>query len=174
MGASGWSYYVPYVADLNEALKRLREQVFRDGRYYRRDPSRQPKSIAQLVKMNEEDGTHSILDMTGVEAPPTAPGPRSRTKPPNSDERGVIDMTRFDPDAHQRWLKEAFGAIGKVRELHPDDLRRFFGTTRPSRADVEAHADDVMEFRERGEGTVVVIYEGDVPKELFFAGYSGD
>lgn len=174
MGASGWSYYVPYDPDLDRALQRLREQVFREGKFYSPDPARRPKSIAQLLEWNAEDGTHSILDMTRIAPPPKTPGRSGRSLPPNSDERGVIDMTRFDPEAHRRWLEEAFGSIGAVRELHPDDLRALFGTTRPPRAAVEARASDVMDLRARGEGTVVVIYEGDAPVELFFTAFSGD
>ncbi|PWU50199.1 hypothetical protein DLE60_23765 [Micromonospora globispora] len=34
MGASGWSYTVPYQPDLNAALHELRERVFAEGRYY--------------------------------------------------------------------------------------------------------------------------------------------
>ena len=66
------------------------------------------------------------------------------------------------------------GNFGAVRELHPDDLHRVFGTTQPSRADVEANGMEVQELRSRWEGTVVVIYEGEKPTELFFTGYSGD
>jgi hypothetical protein len=174
MGASGWSYYVPYVADLGEALERLREQVFRGGKYFLRNPSKKPKTIKKLLEMNAEEGTHSILDITRVAPTPTTPGRPRRTRPPNSDANGAIDMTRFDPVAHERWLKETFGGIGAVSELHPDDLTKFFGTTRPSHAQVEELKIDLQEFRRRGEGTVVVIYEGDTPKELFFTGFSGD
>ena len=33
MGASGWSYFVPYEADISAALQRLREDVFARGDY---------------------------------------------------------------------------------------------------------------------------------------------
>ena len=33
MGASGWSYFVPYDADISAALQRLREEVFARGDY---------------------------------------------------------------------------------------------------------------------------------------------
>lgn len=49
MGASGWTYFVPYQPDITKALNELREQVFRDGKYYN-----QP---AIWQDMNEEDYT---------------------------------------------------------------------------------------------------------------------
>jgi len=51
MGASGWSYFVPYEADLESALKRLQSEVRKSGKFYKGEP---------------EDGTHSILDMSNV------------------------------------------------------------------------------------------------------------
>jgi len=33
MGASGWSYFVPYEADISAALQRLRADVFARGDY---------------------------------------------------------------------------------------------------------------------------------------------
>jgi hypothetical protein len=35
MGATTWNYFTPYEDDVGAALRRLREQVFRDGRYER-------------------------------------------------------------------------------------------------------------------------------------------
>jgi len=39
MGASGWSYFVPYQPDIQKALQELREVVFQRGGYYRREES---------------------------------------------------------------------------------------------------------------------------------------
>jgi len=35
MGATTWDYFTPYEDDAGAALQRLREQVFREGRYER-------------------------------------------------------------------------------------------------------------------------------------------
>lgn len=61
MGASGWSYFTPYVEDVGDALHRLRNRVF-DGAFPRGSPDR-PRSVAAYVKSCGEDGTHSILDI---------------------------------------------------------------------------------------------------------------
>jgi hypothetical protein len=55
MGASGWSYFVPFDPDPSAALIRLKAKVRKSGEYYRGAP---------------EDGTHSILDIRGVHPDP--------------------------------------------------------------------------------------------------------
>ncbi|MGI5520424.1 hypothetical protein ACQEUX_05670 [Micromonospora sp. CA-259024] len=78
MGASGWSYFVAYQPDLDEALDALRDRVFAEGDYWwaRSDavpnsasdyPDR-PATMAQLFddEAVQECGTHSILDVYRV------------------------------------------------------------------------------------------------------------
>ena len=163
MGASGWRYYVPYEADFSAALARLRKQVFASGDYHRRGKGRKPKSIDELLKRNAEDGTHSILDIERV-------GPR----PTKRGAEVFIPSVGLDEAARMRWVEEQISRIGSVRELHPHDLLELFGTTMPTREQVEAREDDIMDMRSRGSGTIVVIYKDKQPSELLFIGFSGD
>jgi hypothetical protein len=56
----------------------------------------------------------------------------------------------------------------------PDDvLMSLFGTDRPTREMVEAN-DELYELIERGHGIYAIVYEGEYPSEIFFAGYSFD
>lgn len=174
MGASAWKYYVPYEADFGAALARLQEQVFARGDYYRRYKRRKPKTIEDLRKSNAEEGTHSILDITHVGPKPTKPGWENVWTPPSAGADGQIDMKRFDPEEHDRWLAHLKSLLGSVRELHDQDLLELFGTTKPTRALVEEHESDIQDLRERGMGTIVVIYDGHTPRELLFIGVSGD
>ena len=57
--------------------------------------------------------------------------------------------------------------------LAPADARRYFGTERPIRADVE-RADEFWEDIGRGEAICVVLYNGERPSDLYFAGCSFD
>ena len=57
--------------------------------------------------------------------------------------------------------------------LAPADVKQYFGTERPTRADVE-QADDFWEDIGRGEAVCVVLYNGNRPSELYFAGCSFD
>ncbi|HUS33703.1 MAG TPA: hypothetical protein VMZ53_34620, partial [Kofleriaceae bacterium] len=92
MGASGWSYYVPYDADFAAALGKLHDDVFERGEYYRRSKLRKPKSIAHLRELNREEGTHSILDITRIGDRPSAPETHAGRLPPP------------DPEGQQRWF----------------------------------------------------------------------
>ena len=147
MGGHAWFYFVDYEPNVNAALKKLREQEFRAGRYnpaiwfpefpigpQSPSPGAQHRSIAGALRAAEESGTRSILDMERV-----ARAPSSRA----------------------------------VAPLPEQDLKRLFGTDRPTH-DVVASNDELFEALERGQGIYIIVYEGNQPKEIFFAGYSFD
>ena len=60
-----------------------------------------------------------------------------------------------------------------VTVLTAAEAKEYFGTERPTRADVE-QADEFWDDIGRGEAVCVVLYSGDRPSELYFAGYSFD
>jgi hypothetical protein len=169
MGASGWVYFVPYQPDINKALQELREAVFKSGAYYtqaafvasidedeiakhipseyaelfkatlqklRSEPQPpKPNSIAELLEMNGESGTHSIIDINGISSTPD---------------------------------------FGMAAPLSQQQLRKFFGTEKPTRSIVEQHADEIQSLRRRWEATYIIIYRDGSPGEIFFTGFSGD
>jgi hypothetical protein len=65
MGASGWTYWVPYREDVDAALQALRRDVFHRGEYYRASPA-DPVALEELLERNGESGTHSIIDVAAV------------------------------------------------------------------------------------------------------------
>jgi len=83
MGAEFWSHWVPYQKDLNAALKELRQREFQAGRFYQppemplgfiarllRRQHKPPSTIRQAIKMSDENGTRSILDITRIDGRP--------------------------------------------------------------------------------------------------------
>ncbi|HKG12351.1 MAG TPA: hypothetical protein VKB12_03400 [Pyrinomonadaceae bacterium] len=55
-----------------------------------------------------------------------------------------------------------------------ETLLELFGTERPTREMVD-ESDELFELMgERGQGVYVVVYAGERPSEIFFAGYSFD
>jgi len=60
-----------------------------------------------------------------------------------------------------------------VTVLSAVETKQYFDTERPSRADLE-RSSDFWEHIGRGEAICVVLYTGDRPSELYFAGYSFD
>ena len=49
-----------------------------------------------------------------------------------------------------------------------------FGTHEPTRAIVQQKADELMDLRERWQGTYVVVYQDGLPHEIYITGFSGD
>lgn len=65
MGASGWSYFVGYKSDPNEALQELRLEEFKNKRFYVYDEV-SGNSPDELLRNSEENGTHSIIDISSI------------------------------------------------------------------------------------------------------------
>lgn len=81
------------------------------------------------------------------------------------DMMGLGDAIRdYDTDAP---------SVGLVAPLSPSQLIAVYGTERPSHAMVE-NGHGLYELLDRGMGAYVVVYNGDAPSELYFAGYSFD
>jgi hypothetical protein len=68
MGAEPWEYFVPYEPSVKAALEKLREQVFKSGRY--RGSEMKPPTPQAAVENMEADGTASILDIVQVSNSP--------------------------------------------------------------------------------------------------------
>ncbi len=149
MGASGWSYFVPYQANLDVALEQLREATFAGGDYlwpyefYRSlgvdiDDKPRPSTMDELFEdeMIQEGGTHSILDMYKV----VGPGE--------------------EPD------------FGTVQPVSAEEARTAAGTdvlTRSHVTDIDALAE------QRWFGRCAVLHDADGrPSEIYFFGFSGD
>ncbi len=68
MGGHPYEYVVEYDSDLQAALDRLRQKVFREGRYY--GAEQRPKTPEQALELAGETGTRSILDILKVQDEP--------------------------------------------------------------------------------------------------------
>src|SRR5688572_31392600 len=102
MGASVWSYVVPYRPDINAALQQLRQDVYDRGDYYR-----EPRDLAYLAMTEEEyvatldpnwwDGgpNESLLeDWRRAKGAPEPVDPNTvAAAQPHSGTHSIIDMT---------------------------------------------------------------------------------
>ena len=68
MGAEPYEYTVPYEADIQSALDKLRANVFTQGDY--RGAEMNPSTPEEAVEMMDADGTASILDIERVSEEP--------------------------------------------------------------------------------------------------------
>ncbi len=180
MGASSWSYYIPYNPDISEALQQLKERVFENGEYYAiftkteklqflasellrlesidpktdmeesifeeyqdqyrllkslPEPTNFEEGIKELFAINQEDGTHSILDIDGISSEP-----------------------------------EYFMAA----PLTQSELLALFGTDKPTQEMIESQKDVLMTLRSSWKATYVIVYKNGEPESIYFTGFSGD
>jgi len=153
MGAEPYWYIVPYEADIETALQKLRQREFQAGRYYPvtpfpefpvdlEAPTAAPphRSIKEVMEGADENGTRSILD---IEHAASAP---------------------FDDGQMQ--FCAAF-------PLADSDLVDLFGIARPTRGMVESN-DAMWDRINRGSAIYVILFDNDKPSEILFAGYSFD
>jgi hypothetical protein len=147
MGGHPWWYLVPYQSDIEGALAQLKEREFEAGRY-------NPAIRFPPFPLTPDS---------------PAPGPRHATIEEALDSsaedgtRSILDMVSISDTTD-------YQVVSPLNELK---LIELFGTTHPSRAQVET-SDTLFEILERGKGVYLVVYEEGQPSEIFFAGYSFD
>jgi hypothetical protein len=148
MGSTPYLYFVPYRADFRQALTELRVREFDQGRY-------NPVMFMPPGIIDEE----------------TSPGPgRKHNTIEEALSAAAEDGTRSILDI------EAVGdepGVGVARRLTEEELRDYFETTTPTRAQV---LDNLPMHRiERGEAWCLPVYDANgLPVAVCFAGYSSD
>lgn len=171
MGATSWKYFTPYQEDVRKALQDLRQQEFNAGRYEKNDKFL--KAIDQIIKDRNPSVEQVELLRAAYENLNKLKSKNRR--PPKTIEQllkmkkdtgthSIIDIFEIEKSTD----KTISGTVSQ------EDLVRLFGTDTPNHKMVEDKADELIDFRERGLCTYVVVYDNGVPSELFFAGYSGD
>jgi hypothetical protein len=150
MGASTWTYVVPYKDDLEAALDDLRRQVFEKGDFVGPAADGLPDA-ASIDDLLMQDYYLDFMRTTGTHS--------------------IIDVVRVVPagSGHQEY--------GTIRPLTGDETFVLFGVSRPSRADFDAvrwaELDELVAGG-RGTGRAVVLWTAGQPTEIAFWGYSGD
>lgn len=148
MGGHPWFYFVEYEPDVDAALQRLRRREFEAGRY---NPAVDFPDFPLTADSPAPGAQHGSIEEAIEDA--DADGTRS-----------ILDMERVAEEAD-------FNAVTPVRR---ETLLELFGTDRPTREMVDK-SDELFELMdERGQGVYIIVYEGERPSEIFFAGYSFD
>ena len=100
-------------------------------------------------------------EFNGAELDP--PTPEAALELTDADgTRSILDISRISD--HPDYFCAA--------PLSAEELERYFGTVKPT--EVMMRESDLWEDLERGKARYVILYEGDEPKGIFFAGYSFD
>lgn len=198
MGATGWSYFVPYEADVSAALQRLRENAFTRGDYIsghglpKKDFDARMKRLlpayeasmketlarAEDASLPEQqramhravaDHMKRELEKYGSSKPPPKPKTIEELLKQQA-ENGTHSIL----DTSCISPKPKFGAISP---FPTSKIVEYFGSETPSHAQIQQALDsDALEqfVSERWQGIYVVAYRDDSPSEIFFAGCSGD
>jgi hypothetical protein len=147
LGGHPWFYFVEYEPDVEAALRKLRRREFEAGRY---NPAVDFPDFPVTPQSPAPGAQHDSVEEAIEEA--DADGTRS-----------ILDMERVSDVAD-------YNAVAPMpREV----LLDLFGTERPTREMVEGSR-ELYDALERGQGVYVIVYEGERPSEIFFAGYSFD
>jgi hypothetical protein len=151
MGAHPYWYFVPYDASPAAALDRLRRREFEAGRY---SPVVRAIDFADPIQREAEHGrNHATIEAAVAEAAETGEGTRS-----------ILDIEQVSMEFER----------GAAAPFAAEDLVSAFGTERPSRSLVERQMIALLEGLDRGQCGYLVVFDGEKPTSLFFAGYSYD
>ncbi|MDR2941678.1 MAG: hypothetical protein LBV17_03705 [Treponema sp.] len=147
MGSSPYWYYVAYEDDKNSALNKLRQREFEAGRY-------NPVVCFPEFPITEETKSPGKGHETIADALEDAA---------EDGTRSILDLDKVsDEDDY---------CIARI--LNKDELIEYFKTEKPTKEIIE-NTDSYIEDIERGKGFCITVYENEIPKELFFIGYSFD
>jgi polyhydroxyalkanoate synthesis regulator phasin len=171
VGASCWTYFVPYQSNIEQALQELRQSVFEAGDYYQ--PSKFQERVArELFAAGQLTQEQLELQLEQIAA-------RARPEPKTLDElieqrfeemtatHSIIDIEHVSDEADDFHTVSLLSA-----EQHEDVL----GTVRPTRALLEEDEMQLALFEliDRGCAYYLIVYADDQPHELFFVGVTGD
>jgi len=198
MGASGWSYFVPYEADVSAALQRLREDVFTRGDYVYgsglADDERKaileqmrPELDPWLKKVREQASTmqepmktlylETMSQIKGEIMGEIVPSQKPKQKP-----KTIEKLLKIQAESGTHSILDIVGIspkpkFGAISPFPQNRLGDFFDSETPSHAQIEeVHESGSLEefVSERWQGIYIVAYHKSSPSELFFAGCSGD
>jgi hypothetical protein len=148
MAGEAWYYVVPFQPDVNQALQDLRRREFEAGRY---NPVQHfPEFPVNLEKAGPGAQHESIEE--------------AREASDMDGTRSILDMEQVGTDPEP----------GTVTELPADLAEELFGTEHPTAALVEDVLAVLGQLVDRGQGIYVILYRGDSPSEILFAGVSWD
>lgn len=171
MGATVWSYRVPFQQDIGAALEQLRWTVYLEGDYIMRDPDPSLQlteaEFRATLPGNGDDGdlgTFQLEWWREARLRPVPVDPDSLFASQDDGTHSIIDMQAVSatPDYFT------------VSPLTDEQLVEIFGTTMPSADQVVDLEDSVLAQRQRWHGAYVISFDGPTPTEIHFLGFSGD
>lgn len=189
MGATGWTYFVPYQPDVGKALEELRWQVFRSGAYqtspvplhgWEEVQEMTDEEFEQFLASWQEKLEGDYINYDPEEAKRQQEFFRIVRALPDK----VEDLTT--PDQLVAWNHDGESGTHSIIDIggingwaapvrmmdDEEELIQMFDTTQPEH-DVVAERAHLVGSR-RYEARCIVVYKDGKPHELCFTGFSGD
>jgi len=171
MGASGWHYFTDYQADPGAALQKLRREVFEKGEYG------ETRNWEEMVKGMEAAGMDVKQLKVILQQRQQMDAARALAKPRTIEE--ALDQAA-EEGTHS--ILDIMAGVSKVPQFGtafpaPDAwLMQAYGTTRPTRAQVEGAGFEPAEELERWSAVFFPVAETKEgpPRWWYFEGCSGD
>lgn len=150
MGASGWSYFVPYEEDVKSAFDKLQQRVFEEGDYY--DPYQIDDSTfegkfgshlsgmseTQIKQLRESFEYHKVLSVEKSKVVVNSIEDL-KVKNGNTGTHSILDIDQIAET-------DNFYRCGKVSDLH---LQELFSTLKPTEEMVIAKSPELQTYRGR-------------------------
>ena len=198
MGATGWSYFVPFEENVAAALQRLRENVFERGDYVYGDgiTDDQRKAILEKMRPEMEPWMQKVREEAAKLEEPLRTlylqgaekfkgeimGDGSAFRKPKRKPKTIEKLLELQAESGTHSILDIrdvskepqFGAVSPLPHAR---LVEFFNSEMPTHAEIEeAHDSGSLEefVSERWQGIYIIAYRDGSPSEIFFAGCSGD
>jgi len=170
MGVSSWSYFVPYEKDIQAALTALRRRVFQTSEYLDPDAYLLQVFTSRTVRRKLLDQLPNELKKE-IKAELHARRSRRPSSIEELVERAGESGTHSILDISKVTARPSRGCAAPLTKRQ---LKKLFGTTKPTREQLEARLYDLMNLRSPWRASYVVVYRGEKPREICFAGSSGE
>jgi len=172
MGASAWSYFVPFQSDIHKAFQELRWNVYKYGKYIVRVfPNPDSFSFNQFI--NNRIGL-TKADLEAFEEAYSQEIERLKIIPNSPD--SLLQKYGYNGTHSIIDIKEISTVYNEIESgpLSNDILIDLFRTIKPSHDLIINKEVDIQAMRGPYFCTYIIVYNDDQPSEIFFAGNSGD
>jgi hypothetical protein len=194
VGATGWSYVVPYQQDMGKVLEDLKGEVFLQGDYQK--PSIDMSFLDEIGFFDADEETRESMFSEYTLGPLREPIQRfgldglrdwlekldAAPKVQNREELAALQCLSWEGT----WSILDIGGVttepsaGDIFPLPPEAIIQYFGTDRPERGMLPAWRQRWDQWPgeslpyERGQGIYFVLYQNGQPAEIYVEGSSGD
>ena len=194
MGATGWSFFVPYQADMAQVLEDLKQREFERGEYERPGVEWDALEMFGILEAEDDAEREAIIEEYGLQSlrrPLSEVGVRGFRDWLRALDAAPTVRTREDLDVLQQFSSSGTSSILDINNVVPEsggyglfplseaDQKELFGTTQPTRTQLDLWQQRIprvtdKRLYQRGEGFFVVLYRDGLPDEIYIEGCSGD